>query len=183
METVFSLQSIRSPCSSLPCRTCVRHKEQTWLLAGRGPSPSSWSDSSEWRWCRCCCSVSPAARDGFTVSEIHSGFCSQHMHAALLILSTVSWSSALWMCACGPYLKAMQIWWQHLQKRREEPIGNPQQFGDKLTNQMISAILGLKPQKENLTQLMDKQAQLTWRQRSRRRNKYILLTKPTHRPF
>lgn len=46
METVFSVQSFRSTCSSLPRRTCVRNKEQTWLPAGRGPSSWSWSDSS-----------------------------------------------------------------------------------------------------------------------------------------
>lgn len=44
------------------------------------------------------CRTASADRDSFAISEISLVFCSQHIYATLFTVSTVSWSSAVWIC-------------------------------------------------------------------------------------
>lgn len=60
--------------------------------------------------------------ESLTISGIYSVFCSQRTHAILLIISTVSWASAVWIWTLDhhyvlPHLKVRQVWGQWSKKQ------------------------------------------------------------------
>lgn len=124
VETVFSMQSFGSTCSFLPLQNLCE-KQRNLITCWQGAKPSILERFISAMVMSMLCAECLQQTDSLTVSGIYSVFCSQRMHVTLLIISTVSWASAVWIWTLdhhyvSPHLKVGQVWgqWRRRQSRR-----------------------------------------------------------------